>query len=169
MTALRSSRSLTSRRWDQDTVDDVNDTSLDQDIALDNKGPVDEDGWASKGNTDGSAIDSGDLLALLKNSGVANGTIDDVVGQDAGESITSGDLGEGSEGLVGRGEDCGIWEGVDCVEEVSLGQGGGESGQVGGGGGGGDVGGDGQDLIDDVDDAAVVELNVLCSYQYQWL
>lgn len=89
---------------------------------------------------------------------------EDVVRQDAGELLLreGADRGaNGFKGVVGRRKDGDVRQAVDAVGQAGRGEGAGEGGEACVDGCLGGIGGDGEDLVDDVDDAVVVEGDVL--------
>lgn len=138
-------------------VDDVHDTVGDQDIRHDDLGGVDEHGAVDHGDGQTLAVHGFERGAVLQGGRVADGSVDDVVLEDAGDLLGGHVRQGGADGLEGgvvRGENGHVLGGVERLHQLGVRERSGERSQVGGDGGGGHVHRDGQEVVDDVDHAA---------------
>lgn len=148
----------------EDLVNDVDNAVVGQDVGSDNLCVVDIDGTVADVDGKLGTIDSSELLVVGEASGVSNGTLDNVVGEDGSESsIVEATKGGANclEGRVGRSKNGHISETVDGVDQVGFGKGTSEGRETSLNGSVGDVGRKGQDRVNDMDSAAS-EVDIGC-------
>lgn len=146
-------------------VNNVNDTTGDEDIRGNDTRGVDKNRAIVNGDGQILAVDSRDDGAVPQGAAVSDSAVYDMVCEDVGQ-VSGGEgtetRADGLEGSVPGREDGYVAEAVDSGDEAGVGERAGEGGQAGGDGGVGGALGEGEDAVDDVDHTAG-EVDVLYS------
>ena len=114
-------------------VDNVDNTTSDQDVGVDDLGVVDVDATVLDGKGQVVASQGSDAAAVLDRGTVVDGAVDDVVFEDTGQSLS----GEVTESGANRLKGCVVWckdsyilETIDDRAYAELANGTGQGGQV---------------------------------------